>query len=97
MATVKGIQMRRGLEADFDPSKLNPGEFAVAVDTRRVWLCFASGVVKELGLLDDINAQLAKIEHKGILGTLKFDETGDPIKTPVYVTIKDGKYVSYGK
>lgn len=45
----------------------------------------------------DINAQLAKIEHQGILGTLKFDETGDPIKTPVYVTIKDGKYVSYGK
>ena len=63
MATVKGIQMRRGLEADFDPSKLNPGEFAVAVDTRRVWLCFASGVVKELGLLDDINAQLAAINQ----------------------------------
>ena len=63
MATVKGIQMRRGLEADFDPSKLNPGEFAVAVDTNRVWLCFASGVVKELGLLDDINAQLAAINQ----------------------------------
>lgn len=63
MATVKGIQMRRGLEADFDPSKLNPGEFAVAVDTKRVWLCFASGVVKELGLLDDINAQLAAINQ----------------------------------
>ena len=38
-------------------------QFAVAVDTRRVWLCFASGVVKELGLLDDINAQLAAINQ----------------------------------
>ena len=43
----------------------------------------------------DINAAIASTEYTGILGSLKFDDNGDPIKTPVYVIIKDGAYVTY--
>ena len=43
----------------------------------------------------DINAAIASTEYEGILGSLKFDDNGDPIKTPVYVIIKDGAYVTY--
>ena len=46
---------------------------------------------------EDINAQIRSTEYQGILGSIKFDDNGDPIKTPIYVTIKDGQYVTYGK
>ena len=45
--------------------------------------------------IDKINAAVASANHSGILGQLSFDANGDPIKTPVYVTIKGGAYVSY--
>lgn len=45
----------------------------------------------------DITKQIASMDYQGILGNIKFDENGDPIKTPIYVTIKDGQYVTYGK
>ncbi len=46
---------------------------------------------------EDINKEIASMEYQGILGSIKFDDNGDPIKTPIYVTIKDGQYVTYGK
>lgn len=46
---------------------------------------------------EDIIAQIRSSEYQGILGSIKFDDNGDPIKTPIYVTIKDGQYVTYGK
>jgi branched-chain amino acid transport system substrate-binding protein len=45
----------------------------------------------------DIVKALQNVEFKGVLGNLKFDENGDPIKDVAYVTIKDGQYVTYGK
>jgi len=51
------IQMRRGLRADFDPSKMTPGEWAVAIDSdttnQIIWMCFAPGVVKQIGAWED--------------------------------------------
>ena len=51
------IQMRRGLNADFDPSKMTPGEWAVAIDSdttkQAIWMCFAPGVVKKIGSFED--------------------------------------------
>ena len=37
------IQNRRGYEADFDPAKMLPGEWAVSLDTKYVRMCFAPG------------------------------------------------------
>lgn len=42
------IQMRRGNYADFDPSRLVAGEFAVSQDNQRVFLCVSAGNVIEL-------------------------------------------------
>lgn len=58
------IQMRRGLRADFDPSKMLPGEWAVSIDsdTRNqvVWMCFRAGVVKRMGTYEDFKAQIGE-------------------------------------
>ena len=58
------IQMRRGIRADFDPAKLLPGEWAVAVDTdtknQVVWMCFSAGVVKRMGTYEDFRQQIAE-------------------------------------
>jgi|GEM_PF-3788472 len=48
------IQMRRGNESDFDASKMQPGEFAVSTDQKKVRIAFASGDVKELATTDSI-------------------------------------------
>lgn len=62
------IQNRRGKEADFDPSKMLPGEFAVTTDgSRKVYAAFAPGDVKELaskeevqGIVDDFKENVDK-------------------------------------
>jgi len=43
------IQMRRGNLVDFDPSKMLPGEWAVATDMEKLYMCFAPGRVIEVG------------------------------------------------
>ena len=49
------IQVRRGANANFDKSKMLPGEFAVTTDgTRKVYAAFASNDVKELASKDDV-------------------------------------------
>ena len=62
---VKGrIQILRGLKADFDPSKLRPGEWAASIDSdpsnQIVWMCFAAGVVKRMGTYEDFKKQIAE-------------------------------------
>ena len=59
------IQMRRGLRADFDPSQLLAGEWAVSVDASTnnqiVWMCFGAGVVKRMGTYEDFEAMIDAI------------------------------------
>ena len=59
------IRMRRGLIADFDPNKMLPGEWAVAIDPETnnqiVWMCFAPGVVKRMGTYEEL---MQKIENE---------------------------------
>ena len=43
------IQMRRGNQVDFDPSKMVPGEFAIAQDQEHLYLCYRPGRVLEIG------------------------------------------------
>ncbi len=56
------IQMRRGFKADFNPAKLLPGEWAVAIDSNTqnqiVWMCFAAGIVKRMGTYEDFKQQI---------------------------------------
>lgn len=58
------IQMRRGQKADFDPTKMLPGEWAVSIDSdtnnQIVWMCFRAGVVKRMGTYEDFRAQIAE-------------------------------------
>ena len=56
------IQVRRGLKADFDPTKMLPGEWAVSVDLdsdkQIIWMCFAAGIVKRMGTYEDFKKQI---------------------------------------
>ena len=53
------ITMRKGLLADFDPTKMLAGEWAVSIDTdtksQIVYMCFGAGIVKRMGTLDDFS------------------------------------------
>lgn len=59
------IQVRRGLRADFNPSKLLPGEWAVSIDSdtdnQIVWMCFAPNIVKRMGTYEDFQKQIEEI------------------------------------
>lgn len=63
MAIRGRIQMLRGMKADFNPTKLLPGEWAVSIDTdtnnQIVWMCFAPGIVKRMGTYEDFKKQIA--------------------------------------
>lgn len=56
------MQMRRGLEADFDPNKMQPGEWAVSLDTRYVRMCFAQGIVLRMATYEAFEADMAEIQ-----------------------------------
>lgn len=54
--------MRRGNPEDFDPTKMLPGEFAVTTGpdrkARKLYICFAPGIVKQLGTYEDFEDQI---------------------------------------
>lgn len=56
------IQMRQGAYADFDPSKMRAGEWAVSTDSdtlkQQIWMCFAPGVVKRIGTIEDFDVEI---------------------------------------
>lgn len=55
------IKMRRGNEADFDPSKMLPGEWAVSTDTKYVRMCFATGIVLRMATYEAFESDMAEI------------------------------------
>ena len=59
------IQMRRGNYADYDESKIRPGEWAVATDAERVFIGVASGAV-EMAKKSDVDA-MAETAEEAIL------------------------------
>ena len=56
------IQMRRGAYAQFDPSKMKAGEWAVSTDSdtkkQQIWMCFAPGIVKRMGTVEDFDVEI---------------------------------------
>ena len=65
------IQMRRGQKADFDPTKMLPGEWAVSIDSdtnnQIVWMCFRAGVVKRMGTYEDFKRQIDEINTQLVI------------------------------
>ena len=58
------IQMRRGANSDFSPSKMLPGELAVTTDgSRKAYAAFQAGDVKELAFKEDIKVTAEKIKE----------------------------------
>lgn len=59
------IQMRRGAYAQFDPSKMKAGEWAVSTDSdtkkQQIWMCFAPGIVKRMGTVEDFNIEIQRL------------------------------------
>ena len=60
--TVVPIQIRRGNEADFNASKMLPGEFAVSLDQKITRIAFAPGDVAILAKQADLDSLEARIE-----------------------------------
>lgn len=56
------IQVRRGNEVDFDPSKMLPGEWAVSLDTKYVRMCFSPGVCLRMATYEAFEADMAEIQ-----------------------------------
>ena len=56
------IQMRRGRQADFDPTQLLPGEFAVSQDAQKIYMCFSPGLVIEIPAMNNINELVREIQ-----------------------------------
>lgn len=48
------IQMRRGQQTDFDPDKLSPGEWAVSLDRKYIYMCFAPGDVRRMSTYEEM-------------------------------------------
>lgn len=59
------IQMRRGAYAEFDPLKMKAGEWAVSTDSdtkkQQIWMCFAPGVVKRMGTVEDFDTEIQRL------------------------------------
>lgn len=59
------IQMRRGNYEDFEPLRMQPGEWAVSTDSdtkkQQIWMCFAPGIVKRMGTVEDFNTEIQRL------------------------------------
>ena len=61
--TIKAtIQMRCGMEADLQPDNLVTGEWAVAKDTRKVWMCFRPGLVLRMATYEAFEQDMVDIQ-----------------------------------
>lgn len=66
------IQMRRGAYAEFDPLKMKAGEWAVSTDSdtkkQQIWMCFAPGIVKRMGTVEDFDVENQRLIQSYIDG-----------------------------
>jgi len=57
------IQMRKGLERDFDADQMTAGEWAVSTDTKYVRMCFATGIVLRMATYEGFELDMAEIQN----------------------------------
>lgn len=61
--TIKAtIQMRKGLERDFDADQMTAGEWAVSTDTKYVRMCFAPGIVLRMATYEGFESDMEEIQ-----------------------------------
>lgn len=61
--TIKAtIQMRRGLEQDFDPGQMVAGEWAVSTDKKYVRMCFAPGMCLRMATYESFEQDMKEIQ-----------------------------------
>lgn len=53
--------MRRGLEADFDPYQMHPGEWAVSTDKKYVRMCFSPGICVRMATYEAFEKDMEQI------------------------------------
>lgn len=56
------IQMRRGLEQDFDADQMTAGEWAVSTDTKYVRMCFAPGIVVRMATYEGFEEDMKEVQ-----------------------------------
>lgn len=62
--TIKAtMQMRRGAEQHFDPDQMTAGEWAVSTDSKKVWMCFAPGIVKRMATYEAFEQDMEEIRR----------------------------------
>ena len=47
-------QMRRGQQVDFNPDKMLPGEWAVSLDRKNIYMCFSPGDVRRMSTYEEM-------------------------------------------
>lgn len=63
LTTVKAtIQMRHGMEKDFDADQMTAGEWAVSTDKKYVRMCFGPGVVVRMATYEAFEQDMAEIQ-----------------------------------
>lgn len=74
ISTMKAtMRMRRGNDADFDPDQMSAGEWAVSVDKRYVYMCFAPGLVRRMATYESFEEDLKIVRE--ILATCQDIQT----------------------
>ena len=64
ISTIKAtMQMRRGAEENFDPDQMTAGEWAVSLDSKRVWMCFAPGIVRRMATYEAFEQDMEEIRR----------------------------------
>lgn len=72
--TIKAtMQMRYGLEEDLEPDQLTTGEWAVSTDTKKIWMCFAPGLVRRMATYEAFEQDMVEIQT--ILATCRDIQT----------------------
>lgn len=56
------IQERYGAEENLDPDQLTTGEWAVATDTEKVWMCFRPGLVLRMATYEGFEQDMKEIQ-----------------------------------
>lgn len=63
MAITNAImQVRRGLEADFDPEKMHPGEWSLSTDTKYIRMCIDPGTCLRMATYEAFEEDMERIE-----------------------------------
>lgn len=61
--TIKAtIQMRRGIEQDFDADQMTAGEWAVSTDNQYVRMCFAPGIVVRMATYEAFEQDMKEVQ-----------------------------------